>query len=137
MRREHTGAAAVEFALVMVLLFMLIFGILDFGRALFQWNSAADATRRGARTAAIVAHGDSAAVLAEMQIIMPQLTSDDVTIEYSGDGTFAGAACSASTCRFVRVSLNMTFTPVIYFLPLTIQMPPFTTTYPIEALGST
>lgn len=137
MKRPQTGAAAVEFALVMVLLFMLIFGILDFGRALFQWNSAADATRRGARTAAIVNYGDSAAVLAEMQVIMPQLTSDDVTIEYSGDGTFAGAACGASTCRFVRVSLNMTFTPVIFFLPVTIQMPPFTTTYPIEALGST
>ena len=137
-RRDHRGAAAVEFALVAVLVFTLLFGLLDFGRALFQWNSAAEATRRGARTAAIVALGDTDAILADMQVILPELQASDITVQYSADGSFAdGSACSASTCRFVRVQVQMVFRPVWSYLPLDITMPTFSTTYPVEALGDT
>lgn len=136
MKRQR-GAAAVEFALVVILVIFLLFGLIEFGRALFKWNSAVDVTRRGARTAAIVAVGDSAAVLAEMRLIMPELEADNVTIEYSIDGDFPGAACVRGTCRFVRVSVNYAFRPLVFFLPATIPMPPFSTTYPVEALGAT
>ena len=138
-RRLHNrGAAAVEFALVAVLLFTLLFGLLDFGRALFQWNSAAEATRRGARTAAIAALGDTTTVLQDMRVILPELQSDDVTVQYSADGNFTETTtCSASTCRFVRVQVHMAFRPVWSFLPLDIAMPTFSTTYPVEALGDT
>ncbi|MDO8773085.1 MAG: pilus assembly protein [Burkholderiaceae bacterium] len=136
MKRQR-GAAAVEFAFVVILVIFLLFGLIEFGRTLFTWNSAVDVTRRGARTAAIVAVGDSAAVLAEMRLIMPELEADNVTIEYSIDGDFPGAACVRGTCRFVRVSVNRVFRPLVFFLPATIQMPPFSTTYPVEALGAT
>ena len=135
--KRQCGAAAVEFAFVVILVIFLLFGLIEFGRALFTWNSAVDVTRRGARTAAIVAVGDSAAVLAEMRLIMPELEADNVTIEYSIDGDFPGAACVRGTCRFVRVSVNRVFRPLVFFLPATIQMPPFSTTYPVEALGAT
>ncbi|HQR98921.1 MULTISPECIES: TadE family protein [unclassified Polaromonas] len=136
MKRQR-GAAAVEFALVVILVIFLLFGLIEFGRALFKWNSAVDATRRGARTAAIVAVGDSAAVLAEMRLMMPELEAGNVAIEYSIDGNFPGAACVRGTCRFVRVSVNHAFRPLVFFLPGTIPMPPFSTTYPVEALGAT
>jgi Flp pilus assembly protein TadG len=50
--RDH-GAAAVEFALVAVLLLTLVFGIAEFGRMWFLQSSLAAAARDGARTMAI------------------------------------------------------------------------------------
>lgn len=47
------GAAAVEFALVAVLLLTLVFGIAEFGRMWFLQSSLAAAARDGARTMAV------------------------------------------------------------------------------------
>jgi Flp pilus assembly protein TadG len=54
-RRPHGegGAAAVEFALISILLFLLIFGGITFGLAWFQRQAAAHAAREGARLAAV------------------------------------------------------------------------------------
>ena len=51
------GAAAVEFAIVATLFFMLVFGIIDFGFAFHSWNNAANAAREGARKAAVDSDG--------------------------------------------------------------------------------
>lgn len=51
--KQERGAAAVEFAIVAFLLFMLVFGIIDFGFAFFTWNTTANAAREGARKAAV------------------------------------------------------------------------------------
>jgi Flp pilus assembly protein TadG len=50
---DDRGAAAVEFALVSVLLFTLLFGIIGFGFVLFAQQSALHAAREGARLAAV------------------------------------------------------------------------------------
>jgi Flp pilus assembly protein TadG len=144
MKRQH-GAAAVEFAIVLVILLLLVFGLLEVGRALFKWNSAMEATRIGARTAAIVAVGDDAAVIAAMNTIMQdELEAGNVAVEYSIDGvTFGVGICVRGTCQFVRVSLDYVYHPVFVFfqpgislLPEAITMPSFATTYPVEALGA-
>ncbi len=48
-RRNDRGAALLEFGLVMVVFFMFVFGIMDFGRALYTYhfvsNAACEATR--------------------------------------------------------------------------------------------
>ena len=54
--RREDGAAAVEFAIVASLFFMLVFGIIDFGFAFHSWNNAANAAREGARVAAVDAN---------------------------------------------------------------------------------
>lgn len=51
--RDDRGAAAVEFAIIAPLLFVLVFGIIDFGRALFTLNNLTSAVREGARFAAV------------------------------------------------------------------------------------
>lgn len=51
--RRDRGAAAVEFALLMPLLFMILFGIIQFGYLFFQKQQAAFAAREGARIAAV------------------------------------------------------------------------------------
>ena len=56
MRREavrEDGAAAVEFALIVGLLAMLIFGMMEYGLAFWQMQSLRAATREGARVAAV------------------------------------------------------------------------------------
>jgi len=52
-RRRHRGAAAVEFALVVPLLVMILFGIMEFGYAFFIQASVAGAARDGVRSYAI------------------------------------------------------------------------------------
>ncbi|WP_211277935.1 TadE/TadG family type IV pilus assembly protein, partial [Couchioplanes caeruleus] len=47
------GAAAVEMALVLPLLLLLLFGIIDFGRALNAQITLTEAAREGARAAAL------------------------------------------------------------------------------------
>jgi len=49
--KDQSGTSTVEFALVATVFFLFIFGIIDFGRALWEWNSAAKATHWGARFA--------------------------------------------------------------------------------------
>jgi Flp pilus assembly protein TadG len=52
-RREERGTALVEFALVAPLLFLLVFGILDFARALNYYNNLTQLVGQGARAAAV------------------------------------------------------------------------------------
>jgi Flp pilus assembly protein TadG len=52
-RRDDAGAAAVEFALVSVVLFTLVFGVLQYGMLFFQLQAVSHAAREGARLAAV------------------------------------------------------------------------------------
>ena len=53
LRRDERGASAVEFALIAMLLFIVSFGIIDFGLAYWQWVSAEKATQVGVRKAVV------------------------------------------------------------------------------------
>jgi hypothetical protein len=51
--RDDVGASAAEFALVLPLLLLLLFGIIDAGRFMWEYNRAEKATQMGARFAAV------------------------------------------------------------------------------------
>ena len=51
--RGESGTAVVEFALVALPLFMVVFGIMDFGRALNYYNDLTQIAGQGARAAAV------------------------------------------------------------------------------------
>ena len=51
--RDQAGTTTIEFSIVMVLFFLLTFGLVEFGYVLFQWNSAVKAAQFGARMAAV------------------------------------------------------------------------------------
>lgn len=53
MRRDETGVALVEFALVLPLLLLLLFGMLDFGRAFNYWIDSTHLANEGARWAVV------------------------------------------------------------------------------------
>ena len=49
--RSTSAAALVEFAIVLPILLLLVFGVVDFGRALYTANNLTSAVREGARLA--------------------------------------------------------------------------------------
>ena len=51
--RRSRGQALVEFALVLPLLLLFIFGVIDAGRLIFTYNTVANAARNGARVAIV------------------------------------------------------------------------------------
>lgn len=52
--RSEEGAAVVEFALVLPILMILVFGIIDFARAFYTISTLVSAVREGARYAAVL-----------------------------------------------------------------------------------
>jgi Flp pilus assembly protein TadG len=60
--RQEDGAAAVEFAIIVSLLVMLVFGMMQYGLAFFQTQNLRSAVREGARVAAV--RGDAPTVKA-------------------------------------------------------------------------
>ena len=60
--RSERGTAIVEFALIAPLLFFLVFGIIEFGRALNYYNDLTQLAGQGARAAIVSRNTDSTAV---------------------------------------------------------------------------
>ena len=120
-RKHQRGAAAVEFALVAIIFFMLLIGIVEMGRVLFTWNAAVEATRYGARVAVVCDQTNKAAILSRMQKIMPTLTDENVTVFYGSQ----------------QVSVSIQNVPVTTLIPVsaaTLMVPPFTTSLPRESM---
>lgn len=102
---RQAGAATVEFAMVAVLFLTLLLSIMDFGRMLFTWNAAAEATRWGARIAVVCDKADAAQVRARMKAIVPQLTDANIVIEWQNPEGVPNASCTQGTCKGVKVSI--------------------------------
>ncbi len=49
----QSGVAAVEFALISVVFFTLLLGIIEFGRFMYLWNTVQEVTRNAARAAVV------------------------------------------------------------------------------------
>jgi len=106
--RENSdrGAAAVEFALCLPLLLLLLFGLIDFGRALNAQLTLTQAAREGVRLAAL--GYPAAEVQARADAAAPELSGVSVTVAASCPPD-AGPAADA----VVNVSYSFSFiTPV-------------------------
>jgi Flp pilus assembly protein TadG len=123
------GATTVEFAIVAVVFFSLLLGITDFGRMLFTWNAAAEATRWGARIAVVCDKLTPNQVRDRMKVILPQLTNDNIVINYYNPAGTINNACDKDTCKAVEVSLaGFTFDPISPFMPFgAVTVPDFRT----------
>ncbi|MGO4663049.1 TadE/TadG family type IV pilus assembly protein [Terrabacter sp. 2TAF16] len=66
MARTERGASAVEFAIVLPVLFLIIAGIVDFGRAYFTQIELSNAAREGARAAVVLPLGSTPAPTTEV-----------------------------------------------------------------------
>jgi len=130
-RRKQQGVAAVEFAIVAGLFFTLLIGVMEMGRVLFYWSSATEATRLGARAAA-VCDIDDGAIKAKMTAFFPLIGAEDIEVHYTPAG------CTVANCDQVTVGIlpGVTVNTVIPLVPLSIPLPPFSTSLPRESLLS-
>ncbi|CAG4882902.1 putative TadZ/CpaE, associated with Flp pilus assembly [Georgfuchsia toluolica] len=132
MNKKQSGATMVEFALVLIVFLMFLLGITDFARMLYTWGAANEASRNGARFAAICDDtNNKAKVLARMQGILPQI--GDINLEWNP------ANCTPATCEGVTVtitSLNYQWiSPIAGSAALAaIPMPTFSTFQPREIM---
>jgi Flp pilus assembly protein TadG len=84
LRRAERGQEVVEFALILPLLMTLLFGIVEFGWAVFSYNTIANAAREGARWG-IVHPYDDAGIMAKAKGLTAGLNRDEVTVEIRPD----------------------------------------------------
>ena len=123
LHQDQRGAAAVEFAIVASLFFMLVFGIIDFGFAFHSWNNAVNSAREGARTAAV----DSSVSDITARVRAAAATLDQAKLTVSvvcsqGGGAFSSSSCGASLVEgdIVRVIVDYDYdliTPLGSFVP--------------------
>lgn len=133
---SQSGATVVEFAITAVLLFTLLLGIMDFGRMLFTWNAAAEATRWGARVAVVCDKLTPDQVRGRMRHILPQLTDANIVINYYDPPGVINNACDKASCKAVEVSITgFAFDPISPFLPFgVVTVPDFRTYLPRESM---
>ena len=104
--RDRSGSSATEFAMVLPLLLILLFGVIDGGRWMWANNQAEKATQMGARFAVVSNYVSSAIGQSYLGLCSPPLTQGDpipadcfskVTCTSSGcdSGTFDSAAFTA------------------------------------------
>ncbi|MBI4261201.1 MAG: pilus assembly protein [Actinobacteria bacterium] len=106
--RREDGVAAVEFAIVSTVLFLVLFGIIEFGRTYSEYEVLQGAAREGARRAAVRAPADEvvAAVYAAAEPYTPS------------SGPAVSGQCSETTVgQQVSVSWNQSFEISIPFMP--------------------
>ena len=141
---RQRGLSIVEFALVAAVLFVLIFSVIEVGRAFFVASTLDESTRRGARMAAVCPVNDPAILQAAAfnNAVIPELDAGDISVEYlDAAGGIVGNPAAASgfrTIRFVRVRVvgyqHQMFIPFATALAV-FNMPEFVTVLPRESLG--
>ena len=133
-KNKQVGSAAIEFALIAVIFFTILIGILEFGRVLFYMNSAAEATRFGARIA-VVCDMNASGIRSNMIKRLSILTNNNINVDYVPGG------CSQASCKSITVAISGvtvgTFIPFVPDSVSTITLPPFSTSLPRESMDST
>ena len=124
------GQGLVEFALVLPILLLIILGVVDFGRAVYGYNTIGNAARGGGRVAIVSQTASSIQTAAINEAIGLGTQPADVTIAYGCASPYA-IGCIAS------VTVHYTFRPVT---PIIGQIWPLidmssTTQLPIEHVG--
>lgn len=107
--RSDSGAVAVEFALVMVPLLLILLGIIDFGRAYGSQLSVSAAAREGVRSMAVQGVESTAknVAISAAGELSPALTTSQIAITYTKDGGSV-AACSSGASVTMTVTYPLT-----------------------------
>lgn len=127
-RRGEKGQAAVEFALTVVFLMLLIVGFVELIMMLHTYNVIADAAKEGVRYAIVHGAGNTGGsgptcpcaaidgavgtgvVKTYAQLSLHDTTAMTVTVNYNPGGNNGAAACNKSPC-LVRVTVSYPYQP--------------------------
>ena len=150
-KSEERGSTLVEFAIGATVFLTVMFGVIEFGRALWTHNALADAARRAARYAVnqpaaspagtktsgtnvgpsisairnVAVYGDPAG---GSKPLVTDLTPENLNIQYTKFGVGSGTVAVTIT--------NYQFKFVMPILGTSIQMPDYNTTLTGESAGT-
>lgn len=108
-RRKRHGASVVEFALVAPVFFLLVFGMIEYGRMVMVQQVLTNATREGARRAVL----DGATTATVKQVVVDYLHSCSINSATSANVTVnPDPPSSAGSGNPVTVSVSLSFNQV-------------------------
>lgn len=87
-RKEERGQAMVEFALVLPVFMLLIFGIIDFGMGFHTWITVTNSAREGARLGAV--RGTEAEIVQRVHDTADTLDAANMTVMVTNAGGDSG-----------------------------------------------
>jgi Flp pilus assembly protein TadG len=134
--KGERGSTLVEYSIAVTVFLTAMFGVIEFGRALWVHNALTDAARRGARYAVlhsvddtaqvknVVVYGDPAGGATP---IVPNLSVDNVDVSYTQMAVNGGTATVKLT--------NYKFQFIVPIVGKTITMPSYTSTLTGESAG--
>jgi Flp pilus assembly protein TadG len=143
---RQRGLTTVEFAFIGATLMLLLFGLIEVGRAMFVLNALNEATRRSARMATVCPINDPAIAQVGMfnapgetgNTIVGGLTAANFSIQYlnATGGVVADPVGNFSQIQFVRTRIvNFQHQMLIPFATYIFTTPDFATTLRRESLG--
>jgi Flp pilus assembly protein TadG len=147
-RKRMRGVYVVEFAIIGLLVFIVLFSVLEMGRLYFTVNALDEAVRRGARLAAVCNISDP--VVLQRAIfndsgntgasqMIGDLNTTNLTLTYldvNGVAVASPNTAGYSAIRYVQVSLpGFVFNLFIPGFGVPITLPVFRATLPRESLG--
>ncbi|MBR8346349.1 TadE/TadG family type IV pilus assembly protein [Burkholderia ambifaria] len=126
--KTQRGVAVVEFALVLPLLLLILFGIIEFGLLMFDQAVITNASREGAR-AGIVLKTPKASVSDIQSVVLNYCqshlislggtSSPTVTVPSGQGGTFGTPLTVTVTYQFAGLALGSLISPLSRLLTLT------------------
>ena len=142
---RQKGMTTVEFAIIGLLFFIILFGIIEVGRALFVWNGLADITRRAARIGAVCPPNDASVIPTAIYNaggssgIISGLAPSHVKVLYL-DSNLVKQLDPENTgftaVKYVQASIDgYTHRMLIPTFNIDLTPPSFSTTVPAESLG--
>lgn len=138
-RSNQCGVTTVEFAIVGLVLVVILFALIEFGRIILAYNVLQEGARRGARVAAVCPVGHASIANVAVLLPLPGLTPSNVLVEYldqSGAALGDPGGANYSRIHFVRVTIvDYSFEIFVPLLAPSIDAPEFSSTLPRESLG--
>lgn len=114
--KRQEGAVAVEFALVIFLMMMLVAGVVEFGRAFWYLDTLTKATRDGARYLSNVTLNNTNIATAQLKVVSAVNDAgiaETVNVSVSClNVSFSGMSCSDPNPEYIKVSITG-FTAII------------------------
>lgn len=139
--RYQRGITSVEFSIIGTLLFILLFGVIEFGRLLSTFTVLGESTRRAARLATVCPVNDPGITNTGLFGSLPGFTSANLQIQYlRDDGGVLASPAGSDYAAIQYVKVQVTGYSISLAIPLinpSITAPAFPVTLPRESLGVT
>lgn len=143
MRARQKGITTVEASIVAMLALIILFAVLEMGRVFFVWNALEEATRRGARVAAVCQVNDPAiaqiaSFTASGTPIVGGLSPANIQVSYldMNGNLLPDPAGTFGAIAYVRVRIvNYVHQLLIPLFFTSFTAPPFSAVLPAESLG--